>query len=326
MHNVQIRIKRAPQGVPTPDDFEIVESEAPRVSSRRFLCRARWLSLDPFVCAGPGGTGPRPGDIVPAYGVCEVIESRHDVFNVGDYVVLPCGLQELCLSDGTGAHELHPGQYPSSTALGILGPPGMAAYFGLLEVAGLRPGETVLVSAASNAAGSMAGQIAMIRGARAIGIAGSREKRDWVIRHARFSACIDYRSESLGARLRQLAPGGVDIYFDNSAGEILETVLAGNHLAPGGRVVLNCSSPRRSIAGSSGEHVDSLTQTRTPILRVNALDYESRREEFLREAIPWLGDGLLVYKEDVVEGLPNAVAQLCKVMRGENFGRGLVKV
>ena len=326
MHNVQVRIKRPPQGVPTPGDFELVETEAPRLTRGGFVCRARWLGLDPFVCAAPGVPGPRPGDVVPAYGVCEVIESQHAVLDVGTCVVLPCGLQTLYASDGTGAHELHPGQTPASTALGILGRPGMAAYFGLLDVAKLKPGETVLVSAASNAAGCMVGQIAKIRGARAIGIAGSPEKRDWVIRHARFNACIDYRTERLSSRLKQLAPGGVDIYFDNSGGEILETVLAGNHIVPGGRVVLNCSSPRRSVSDGLADRIETLTDTRARILHVDASDYEDRREAFLRETIPWLGAGLLAYKEDVVEGMENAVAHLCKVMRGENFGRGLVKV
>ena len=181
----------------------------------------------------------KPGDLVPALGVCEVIESRHDVFSAGQNVVLECGLQQLCASDGRHVTGLHPGQTPASTALGILGPPGMAAYFGLLDLGALRAGETVLVSAASNAAGAMAGQIAMLKGARAIGIAGSKEKCDWVLRHARFSACINYRSESLTARLKQLAPHGVDVYFDSSGGELLETIVAGHHVAPGGRVVLN---------------------------------------------------------------------------------------
>jgi NADPH-dependent curcumin reductase len=325
MQNVQVRIKRPPSA---PGDFELVETPVPRLTNGGFLCRARWLAVDPFVCAPTDARSrpqPKPGDIVPALGVCEVIESRHDVFNTGASVVVDCGLQKLCVSDGRHATELHPGQNPASTALGVLGPPGMAAYFGLLDLARLRAGETVLVSAASNAAGSMAGQVAILKGARAIGIAGTREKCDWVTRHARFSACINYRSESLTARLKQLAPRGVDVYFDNSGGEVLETVVGDRHLAPGGRVILNSVRPT--------EPGDLLIRSGYPpgpqgvrILRMNLGDYEHRREEFLRDAIAWYGADRLVRKDDVVEGLENAPAHLFMTLRGENFGRPLVKI
>ena len=325
MDNLQIRIKRPPIG---PGDFELAEAPAPRLTNGGLLCRARWLALDPFVCAPPGAPSAdalKPGDLVPAIGVCEVIESRHDVFGVGQNVVLECGLQKICASDGRHVRELHPRQTPASTALGILGPPGMAAYFGLLELAALRPGETVLVSAASNAAGAMAGQIAMLRGARAIGVAGSKEKCDWVLSHARFSACINYRSESLAARLKQLAPHGVDVYFDSSGGELLEAIVAGHHVAPGGRVVLN--SVRRTDPAELVSRAGYSPGTNAlRLLRVNVQNYEHRRGEFLREAIACYGAGRLVCKEDIVEGLESAPARLYMAMHGENFGRPLVKV
>ena len=325
MQNLQIRIKRPPTG---PGDFELVETPAPRLTNGGLLCRARWLALDPFLCAPAGGVSPdalKPGDLVPALGVCEVIESRHDVFSAGQNVVLECGLQQLCASDGRHVTGLHPGQTPASTALGILGPPGMAAYFGLLDLGALRAGETVLVSAASNAAGAMAGQIAMLKGARAIGIAGSKEKCDWVLRHARFSACINYRSESLTARLKQLAPHGVDVYFDSSGGELLETIVAGHHVAPGGRVVLN--SVRRTDPAELVRRTGYSPRTDAlRVLRVNVQNYEHRRGEFLREAIACYGAGRLACKEDIVEGLENAPARLYMAMRGENFGRPLVRV
>jgi NADPH-dependent curcumin reductase CurA len=330
MRNVQVRFKRTAPGLPAPDDFEMVETEAPRLTNGGFLSKSRWLAIDPFVRA-PAQTArpfeqPQPGDVVPALGVCEVVESRHDVFNVGDHVVLDCGLQTLCVSDGRHAQELHPGQTPASTALGILGPPGMAAYFGLLDMAGLRPGETVLVSAASNAAGSMAGQVAMLKGARAIGIAGSREKCEWVTRHARFSGCINHRAERLSARLKQLAPRGVDVYFDNTGGELLETIVAGHHLAPGGRVILNSLSGRYFAMRSPGGSGYSDEAHGVRFLRINVRDYEHRRGEFLKEAIAWHGADRLVCKEDVVKGLENAVAHLFTALRGENFGRPLVEV
>ena len=242
LRNLQIRIRRPPS---RPSDLELVEAPSPSLTNGSFLARALWLALDPFVCASDSDAhdGAKPGDLVPAHGVGEVVESRHEVFGVGSLVVLDFGLQHLCVSDGQRARLLHPGQTPASSALGVLGVPGMAAYFGLLDLARLRPGETVLVSAAANAAGAMAGQIAMLKGARAIGVAGSREKCDWVTRHARLSACINHGSENVGARLKQLAPRGVDIYFDSTGGELLESVVAGRHLAPGARIVQNSVRP-----------------------------------------------------------------------------------
>jgi hypothetical protein len=218
---------------------------------------------------------------------------------------------------------LHPGQTPASTALGVLGAPGMAAYFGLLHLARLRAGETVLVSAAANAAGAMAGQIAMLKGARAIGIAGTREKCDWVTRHARLSACINYSAENLHARLRQLAPNGVDVYFDNVGGELLEAVVTSGLLARGARIVQNSVTPADPDALlERGGYAPTALQ----VLQVDARDFEHRRGEFLREAIAWYGAGRIATKDHVVDGLANAPAHLLLAMQGGNFGRPLVRM
>ena len=324
MLNLQVRIRRPPL---RPCDLELVEAPRPELTNGAFLTRALWLALDPFRCAGNDATAriPKPGDVVPALGVGQVIESRHDVFGVGSMVVLECGLQQLCVSDGHHARLLHPGQTPFSTALGVLGAPGMAAYFGLLELARLRHGETVLVSAAANAAGAMAGQIAMLKGARAIGIAGTREKCDWVTRHARLSACINCASENVGARLKQLAPHGVNVYFDNVGGELLDAIVNGGHLAPGGRIVQNSVSPAdpQVLLARAGYPPG---RAGIQVLHVNLHDYEHRRGEFLREAIAWHGAGRIATKEHVVEGLANAPTHLLLTLQGGNFGRPLVRV
>ncbi len=322
MRNLQVRIKRPPS---RPADLELIEAERPTLTNGSFLARALWLAVDPFRCAPDIASRglPRPGDVVPANGVGEVIESRHDVFSVGSLVVLDCGLQQLCVSEGHHARLLHPGQTPVSTALGVLGAPGMAAYFGLLHLARLLPKETVLVSAAANAAGAMAGQIAMLKGARAIGIAGTREKCEWVTRHARLSACINHASENLEARLRHLAPNGVDIYFDNVGGELLERVMASGILARGARVVQNSVTPADPDALLvRGGYAPGPLQ----MLRVDLADYEHRRGEFLREAIAWYGAGRIAAKDHVVEGLANAPAHLLLAMQGGNFGRPLVRL
>jgi NADPH-dependent curcumin reductase len=322
VRNLQVRIRRPPL---RPADLELIDAERPTLTNGSFVARALWLAVDPFRCALDAATRglPRPGDVVPARGVGEVIESRHDVFNVGSMVVLDCGLQQLCVSEGHHARLLHPGQTPASTALGVLGAPGMAAYFGLLHLARLRAGEMVLVSAAANAAGAMAGQIAMLKGARALGMAGTREKCDWVTRHARFSACINYTAEDLEARLRHLAPHGVDIYFDNVGGELLEKVVASGILARGARIVQNSVIPADPDALlARGDYAPGTLQ----LLRMDLQDYEHRRSEFLREAIAWYGAGRIATKDHVVEGLANAPAHLLLAMQGGNFGRPLVRL
>jgi hypothetical protein len=325
MHNLEVRIRRTPA---TAGDFEVVPGELPHLTNGGILCRARWLAVDPFTCAPSASPAhsnmrPQPGDVVPALGVCEVLESRHDVFAVGQQIVLECGMREICVSDGHHACALHPGQSPASTALGLLGPSGMAAYFGLLDLAKLRRGETVLVSAAANVAGAMAGQVAKIKSARAIGIGSSREKCDWATRHARFSACVNLHSEDMSARLRQLAPRGFDVYFDNSGGELLEAVLAGHHLASGGRVILNGvrADDPAELLQRAGYAPGEIT-----VLRLNAAQYAHRRGEFLKDAIAWYGADRLVCREDVALGLENAPAHLIKALRGENFGRSLIKL
>lgn len=325
MRNLEVRIRRTPAAA---EDFEVVPGEVPRLTHGGILCRARWLAVDPFTCVPPGAvarasTGPQSGGVVPALGVCEVLESRNDVFAVGQQVVLDCGMREICVSDGHHACALHPGQSPASTALGLLGPPGMAAYFGLLDLARLRAGETVLVSAAANVAGAMAGQVARIKGARAIGIGSSREKCDWACRHARFSACVDQHAENLAARLRQVAPHGFDVYFDNSGGELLEAVISGRHLAVGGRIVLNSvrEDDPAELLRAAGYAPGEIS-----LLRLRAADYEHRRGEFLKDAIAWYGADRLVCREDIAEGLENAPAHLIRAMRGENFGRPLIRV
>jgi len=325
MRNLEVRITRTPASA---GDFEVVPGEVPRLTNGGILCRARWLAVDPFTCVPAGSgvrafTGPRPGDVVPALGVCEVLESRHDVFAIGQHVVLECGMRELFVSTGQRARALHPGQSPVSTALGLLGPAGLAAYFGLLDLARLRAGETVLVSGAANVAGAMAGQVAKIKRARAIGIGSSREKCDWATRHARFAACVNDHAENMGTRLRQLAPHGFDVYFDNSGGEQLELVLSGRHIAPGGRVILNSvrQDDPAELLRRAGYAPGEIT-----VLRLNAADYEHRRGEFLKDAIAWYGADRLVCREDIAEGLQNAPAHLMRAMRGENFGRPLIRV
>jgi NADPH-dependent curcumin reductase CurA len=325
MRNLEVRIRRPPA---TAEDFEVVPAEMPRLNHGGILCRTRWLAIDPLTyspssAAALSGAGLRTGEVVPALGVCEVLESRHDVFAVGQSVVIQCGMRELCVSDGHHASALHPGQSPASTALGLLGPSGMAAYYGLLDLARLRAGETVLVSAVANVAGAMAGQVACIKGARVVGVGSSRDKCEWATRRARLAACVNPHTENLDARLRQLAPHGFDVYFDNSGGQLLEAVISGHHVAPGGRVVLN--GVREGVSAELLQRAGYAPGEIT-LLRLHAAHYEHRRSEFLKDAIAWHGANRLVYREDVVEGMEHAPAHLLKAMRGENFGHPLIRL
>ena len=318
MRNLEVRFKRAPA---TSGQVEVVAADAPHLTNGGILCRARWLAADALFA--PLADHPAvPGDLVPARGVYEVIESRNDVFTVGQCVVLDCGMRELCATDGHNAVALYPGQSPASTALSVLGPPGMAAYFGLIDLAAVRAGETVLIAAAVSSAGAMAGQVAVLKGARAIGIDDSAEKCSWASRHARFAACINTRTEDLSKRLWQLAPHGCDIFFDAGKGELLEALLAGQHLAPGARVVLGPRSPHHAHA----TYLHPEARAKVRILRLNPHDYEHRRAEFLKDAITWYGAGRLASREDVIMGLENAPTHLDKVLQGQHFGQPLIKV
>ncbi len=332
MTDQQVQIRRLPQGLPQPDDFELVAAPPPApLASGQIRVRTEWLSLDPYVRALLSGRHflrmPQPGDVMPAKAVATVTESRHDVFDVGERIWLETGLRSTAVSDGDDAWKLHPGHVPASTALGILGVPGMTAYFGLRDVAQLQRGETVLVSAASGPVGSMVGQIARLMGARAIGIAGSPEKCHWVRQAARFDACIDYKREDVDARLRELAPEGVQVFFDNTGGDLQNLVIGRRHLAMGARVILCGLIAQYNLKDApAGPNLGPLMACRGRILPIVVYDYEHRREEFLKDALAWHGAGRLVFKEDIAEGLPNAAAAFCRLMRGENFGKSLIRV
>jgi NADPH-dependent curcumin reductase len=314
MPNVQVRLRRAPTGVLTPEDFDLVEASPPPITAGQMLCRARWLALEAHALSGT--TVRQPG-LVAARAVAEVVESRNDVFAVGACIELEQGLQLLSVSDGARVHCLRPAQNPPSTALGILGLPGMAAYFGLTELARVKARDIVLVCDAAGAAGAMAGQIAVLQGARAIGIVKGRERAEWVTRTARFTACIDTASEDLQRRLRTLAPNGVHVYFEDRAGEsLLPALLSGTHLASDARVVIRGTETA----------VDPRAVGSVQIMPVYPERHVHRRDEFLREALPRYGEGLLVYREDVVEGLHRAAQLACSVVRGETFGQPIVRI
>ncbi|HZF25005.1 MAG TPA: NADP-dependent oxidoreductase [Steroidobacteraceae bacterium] len=326
MKNLQVRIRKAFDGAPDPTDFELIETEAPTPGKGEILCRSRWLSLDSALDRLHAGEGPpvRPAHVMPARAICEVIESRNEIFNTGDVVVMEAGMQHYCVSDGVHVHRARTGSAPISTALGVMGIPGLAAYCGLLDLAQIKPGETVLISGAAGPVGSMAGQIARIKACKVIGIAGNREESSWCVKEAHFNSCINHRGEPLEQRLRQVAPKGVDVYFDTVDGAVLDAVMTGKHLALNGRIVLGAPISRYGEAAPA-LNLQPLVGAHARVLPLVVQDHEHRRDTFLKDAIAWFAEGHLRYREDIVDGLSNAPAQLCKLARGEGFGKSLVK-
>ncbi|MBV9619867.1 MAG: hypothetical protein JO341_02485 [Gammaproteobacteria bacterium] len=312
--NRQVRLRHGTAGVA---GFALHAAAPPVLVHGTFLAQVLWLGLDAFSVES-AGAGSAVDEVVPAQGVARVIDSRHEVFGVGSYVVLDCGLQELCVSDGAHARLLHPGQTPHSSALGVLGRPGMAAYFGLLELAALQPGETVLVSDAADAAGATAGQLAQLKGARALGLAATREQCEWVRRHGRFTACLQQTPEC-APRLRALAPRGIDVFFDSHGAGLPEALAAAGVFAPHARIVQNRVRPADTAALHA--HAPQLS-----VRRIDARSYEARRGEFLREVIPWHGAGRIALREDVVEGLEAAPSHLERTLKRLTLGRALVRV
>lgn len=329
--NRQLLIRRLPDGPPRLEDFELREAPAPALQPGEIRVRNHWLSLDPYVRSLLSGRHflrmPQAGDVLPARAVAEVIESRHARWRTGDMLALETGVQEFAVTAAADAWALTPQHRPYSLALGVLGMPGMTAWFGLLDVGRFKSGETVLVSAASGPVGCMVGQIARRRGGRAIGIAGGPEKCAWVREQAGFDACIDYRHENVSARLRELAPNGVDVFFDNTGGELQYTVVMDRHLAMHGRVVLCGLIAQYNLKDAPpGPNLGRLMGCRGSILPMIVYDYEDRRDEFFAGVLPWHAANGLAYREDIAEGIEQAAGQFCRLMRGGNFGKTLVRL
>jgi NADPH-dependent curcumin reductase len=328
--NRRVVLKRRPVGAPRPDDFELIESPLPRPGEGEILCRTIYLSLDPYMRGRISGVtsytkGVDPGELMVGGTVGEVIESKHAAFATGDLVVGYDGWQAYGVSKGMGLRKLDSTQAPISTALGVLGMPGLTAYVGLLDVGRPKPGETVVVSAASGAVGSAVGQIAKIKGCRVVGIAGGRVKCDYVVSELHFDACVEYKSGDVFTGLSEACPNGVDVYFDNVGGEILKAVL--RLVNPHARVPLcGLISQYNATEPPPGPNWGTLLINRVLVKGFIISDHLDRLPDFLRDATAWVRDGRLRYKEDVVAGLENAPPAFIGLLEGKNFGKLIVKV
>jgi NADPH-dependent curcumin reductase CurA len=328
--NRQIQLKSRPEGAPGLDNFELVERPVPEPGEGEVLMRTLYLSLDPYMrgrmsaaksYAKPAAVGePMVGGTVG-----EIVASRNPKFSAGDIVLGYGGWQEYALSSGTALRKLDPAAAPVSTALGVLGMPGMTAYVGLLEIGQPKPGETVVVAAASGAVGSVVGQIAKIKGCRAVGIAGGADKCRFVTGELGFDACVDHRAPDFARALEAACPKGIDVYFENVGGAVQQTVwplLNDFARIPVCGLIAQYNSP----TPMPGPDMFSVLRKRLMLRGFIVSDFAAKQGDFLREAGEWVRTGRLKYREDVADGLEQAPAAFLGLLQGKNFGKMLVRV
>ncbi len=330
--NTQVRLAQRPKGLPTDDVWDVTTEPVPEPGEGEFLLRTEYVSLDPAMRGwmNEGRSYIPPvglGEVMRAGVVGEVVTSRNERFPVGAHVVAMTGVQEYAVSDGKGVQVVDPDRAPLPTYLGALGMTGLTAYFGLLDVGEPKEGDTVVVSGAAGATGSVVGQIAKIKGCRVVGIAGGEEKCRTVVEELGFDACLDYKAGDLAAGLKREAPDRVDVYFDNVGGDVLDAVLP--RLALGARVVLcGAISQYNADGGMRGPaNYMSLLVNRARMQGFVVFDYSSRYGEALQEMAGWFADGRLVSQDTVVEGGVRAFpSTLLKLFRGENTGKLVLAV
>jgi NADPH-dependent curcumin reductase CurA len=330
MTNRQVLLRSRPVGKPSVENFEVVSTPVPPLPPDGVLRRTIYLSLDPYMRGrmsdGPSYATPVAlGQLMVGGTVAEVLDSRNPAFAAGDFVAAYDGWQEFGISTGKDIRKLDPATAPISTAQGVLGMPGMTAYVGLLDIGQPKIGETVVVSAAAGAVGSVVGQIAKITGCRAVGIAGSQEKCDYVVRELGFDACVNYKSREFSVELKAACPGGIDVYFENVGGAVLSAVLRLLNL--NARIPL-CGLISEYSASETppGPNLRPLLVKRAMIKGFIVWDHNDRMPAFLKDCSTWIREGRLKFREDIVEGLDAAPSALLKLFEGANFGKLLVRV
>lgn len=333
--NTRVVLKSRPVGMPTNDNFGIQSVPVTAPGDDEMLLRTLWLSLDPYMRGRMSDrkSYAKPleiGDVITGGVVCQVVASNIDDYPVGTIVSGMYGWQSYALAkaDDNRLFKISPELAPISTAVGVTGMPGQTAYFGLLRVGQPKAGETVVVSAASGAVGSVVGQIAKIQGCRTVGVAGGKTKCDYVVNELGFDACIDYKASDFPAQLAAACPDGVDVYFENVGGAVLDAV------AP----LLN-NGARVPICGFiSAYNATSFDDIKTPEMVLGALDnppahrffvvteWLEEFEDAARALGQWIKEGKLKYRETVVEGIENAPEAFRMLFTGDNFGKLMVKV
>ena len=327
MSNRQVRLAARPVGLPKRADWQYTEEAVPEPGEGQFLVKVSHLSLDPAMRGwmNEGKSYIKPvgiGEVMRAGAAGKVVKSRHPAFKEGDVVTGGFGVQQYALSDGKGVVKVDTRLVPLPVYLGTLGMPGMTAYFGLLEIGKPKEGETVVVSGAAGAVGMVVGQIAKIKGCRVVGIAGGADKCKYVVDELGFDAAIDYKNEDVKDGLKRACPKGIDVYFDNVGGEILDACLA--RLAMHARIVIcGAISQYNSTTGMKGPaNYLSLLVNRASMTGMVVFDWADRYGEAAREMAGCVAAGKLKTKEDIATGGIDAFPEtLLKLFKGENLGK-----
>jgi hypothetical protein len=329
--NHQYQLAERPVGLPKLSDWNYVEAPVPEPGDGEVLVRIKYVSLDPAMRGwmNEGRSYIPPvgiGEVMRAFAAGEVVASNDPDVAVGEHVGGLLGVQRYAVVNGKGVFKVDVGLAPLPVYLGALGMPGVTAYFGLLDIGRPQQGDTVLVSGAAGAVGGLVGQIAKLKGARAVGIAGGPEKCSGLVEQLGFDAAIDYKSEDVGAALGEHCPNGVDVYFDNVGGAILDAALA--HLARNARVVICGAISQYNATGATQgpSNYLSLLVNHASMTGFVMSDYLDRYGEAVRAMAGWLADGSLVSREDVAEGLENFPATLLRLFNGENTGKLVLKI
>jgi NADPH-dependent curcumin reductase CurA len=331
----RIVLASRPHGEPTSDNFRMEEVPVPAPADGQVLLRTQFLSLDPYMRGrmsdGPSYAAPvKIDEVMTGRTVSEVVESKSPALNPGDIVICDAGWQEYTVADAKRVQKLDSSNAPVSTSLGVLGMPGLTAYTGLLNIGQPKEGETVVVAAAAGAVGAIVGQIAKIKGCRVVGIAGGREKCDHVVNDLGFDLCLDHRSENLADELKAACPQGIDVYFENVGGKVFDAVFP----------LLNNFS-RIPVCGMIANY--NATELppgpdRTPLMLRSILtkrltfrgfivsDFASQYPDFMRDVSGWIKEGKIKYREDIAEGIENAVSAFQGLLKGKNFGKQLVRM
>ena len=333
--NRRFILARRPQGEPSLADFVLEKHAVPAAGPEQLLLRTRYLSLDPYMRGRmndvPSYVPPVAlGEVMTGQTVSVVEASNVEGFQVGDLVLAVAGWQDYAVLDARQVTKIDPSMPRLSYALGVLGMPGLTAYVGLLDIGAPQPGETVVVGAATGGVGSIVGQIAKIKGCRVVGVAGGRDKCDYAVKTLGFDACIDHRDSALREALAAACPKGIDVYFENVGGSTLAAVMPLMNI--GARMPV-CGLVAWYNLDKLPEGVDRTPQFLTQVLKRRIkvqgfiiFDHFKRMPEFYKDMSAWVKEGTVRYREEILEDLENAPQGLIGLLRGENFGKLVVRV
>ncbi|MFJ2540457.1 NADP-dependent oxidoreductase [Pseudomonas sp. NPDC087614] len=334
--NQRVVLASRPVGAPTPENFRLEREALPELEDGQVLLKTLYLSLDPYMRGrmsdAPSYAAPvEIGEVMTGGAVSRVERSTHPKFHTGDLVVGATGWQSHSISDGRNIIPIPAGLPSPSMALGVLGMPGLTAYMGLMDIGQPKAGETLVVAAASGAVGSVVGQVAKIKGLRAVGVAGGVEKCKYVVEVLGFDACVDHKAADFAEQLAKACPDGIDVYYENVGGHVFEAVVP--LLNPKARIPL-CGLIAGYNAHEAPQGPDRLPMLQRTLLtkrvRIQGFivfdDYGDRQPEFISHMVPWVREGKVKFREDVVEGLEQAPDAFIGLLEGRNFGKLVVRV